>query len=287
MRVPSIVRKSIRDLRWQAFWYGFGLALMSAFVVFIYPSYAEQLGDFEIPEALKPFIGDQSITSPEGFLSAEIFSWSSILLVIFAIMAGTSALAGEETNGTMDILLAQPVSRSRLVLEKTIGIVLASIAVPALIVLGWLGSIPFVEEMDVSWPRLITATFNLVPLTLVFASLSMWMGAALANRRLATGVVTGIAVLTYFFNYLAGIVDVIEPLRWASPFHYYNGTNVLSDGMDWPKAFVLIGLFALFTTLTILSFARRDIGVRSAGLGLVLPGRRHTAAASAPESAQA
>ncbi len=269
MPMPSVLRKTIRDLRWQVFWYGFGLGLMAALEVYIYPSYHEQLGDFQIPDALKPFIGDAAMTSPEGFLSAEIFSWASILLAIFAIMAGTSTLAGEEANGTMDLLLSQPISRARLALEKMAAMVIGGFVIAGLVCVGWLASIPFVN-IDIAWGRLLLATFNVVPITLCIAAFSMWAGAALPNRRVATGIVTAVAVASYFINYLAALVDILKPFRWLSVFYYYNGTGILPNGMDWVKVGVLLGLFVIFTALAIVAFQARDIGVRTATLGIRL-----------------
>ena len=42
-----------------------------------------------------------------------------LLLMIAAIGAGAGAIAGEEERGTLELLLANPLSRRRLVLEKT------------------------------------------------------------------------------------------------------------------------------------------------------------------------
>jgi ABC-2 type transport system permease protein len=263
----SIFWKALRDLRWQVFWYGVGLALMATFVVYLYPSYSEQLKDFRIPEALKPFVGNLEIASPDGFLSAEFFSWAPIILVIYAIMAGTSALAGEEANGTMDLLLAQPISRSRLALEKIAAFAISSCVIAGIVVLGWLTSVPFVE-IDIGWDRLLLATANVVPITLFFGALAMLAGAALSDRRIATGVVTAVAVSTYFIDYLATLVQAIRPLQWASPFHYYNGRSVLAEGISWPMLAVLVGCFFVFSALTLIFFEQRDIGVRAAVIKL-------------------
>jgi len=96
----------------------------------------------------------------------------------------------------------------------------------------------------------------------------MLAGAVLSDRRIATGVVTGVAVLTYFIDYLATLVHAIRPLQWASPFHYYNGRSVLAEGISWPMLAVLVGCFLVFSALTLLSFEQRDISVRAAVIKL-------------------
>jgi ABC-2 type transport system permease protein len=275
-----VLRKTLRDLRWQVFWYGFGLGLLGAFVVYIYPSYREQMANFEVPPALQALIGDADYTSGPGFLSAEFFSWAPVLTVIFGIMAGTSLLAGEEVAGTLELLLARPISRTRLAVEKILGLIAAIVAIAAAIYVGWLLSVPFVE-IDVSLTRLAEATANLVPITLMFGLLALWCGVALAERKAATGLVTGVAVVTYFLNYLANLVDVLQPLRILSPFYYYDGTDVLQHGFDLPKLCVVCLLSLVFALLTLGSFQQREIGVHA---GLTLPRFGGSARVSADEA---
>ncbi len=274
MRRFSILAKSLRDMRWQVLWYGLAMAAMAALVVYIYPSYRGQLDDFEIPEALQGFLGEGAdYSSPKGFLSAEIFSWVPILLVIFAIMQGTNLLGGEESNGTLDILLAQPVKRTRIVLEKLAAFAAASIAIVAITCLAWPLSVPFVD-IDISFVALLVATANMLPLTWLFGAFAMWASVVLSSRQQATGLVTGVAVFTFFLNYLATIVDALKPARWLSPFHYANTANVLGDGIDWPKLGVLLGLTLLFALLAVRAFEGRDIGIRTSGRSWLTLGRR-------------
>ena len=268
----SLFWKTLRDLKWQVFCYGMGLALLAALVVAIYPSYRQQLSDFEVPEALKGLTGSADYGTSSGFLTAEFVSWVPLVTVIFAIMAGTSALAGEEANGTLDLLLSQPVSRLRLVVEKSAGILVATAGISLIACLGWLMSVPFVD-IEISLPRLILATLDVAPITLAFAFLAMWAGVALPDRRVATGAVTAIAVAGFFLNYLAELVSTLKPVAWLSPFHYYD-LNILLDSSGWWRSLVLLIAAALFAIATARSFEAREIGVGSAvRIRQLLPGR--------------
>jgi ABC-2 type transport system permease protein len=206
-------------------------------------------------------VGAADYTTPEGYLTAEFVSWVPIVTLIFAIMAGTSALAGEETNGTLDVLMSQPISRRRLAVEKVAGIVVATVAIALISCLGWLASVPFVD-IEINMGDLILATMNLAPITLAFAFLSMWAGVGLPDRRVATGTVTAIAVAAFFVNYLAELVDALQPIAWVSLFHYYD-LNILTTGIDWWRSSVLVVAAFLFAAGAIYSFEQREIGVRS------------------------
>src|SRR5262249_9141179 len=148
---------------------GLGMALIAMMDVYIYPSYASQLADLKLPDSMKALVGGADYGTGAGSLGAEFFSWVPPLLVVFAVMAGTSALAGEEANGTMDVLLAQPISRSALVLAKLGAITAAALLIVAIICAGWLLSVPFVD-IDVGYGRLFAATLNIVPLLVFFAA---------------------------------------------------------------------------------------------------------------------
>jgi ABC-2 type transport system permease protein len=276
MRLPRLLLKALEDLRWQVFWYGFGLALMAALVVYIFPSYTSQLGDFQIPEAMRALIGDVDYTTGVGFISAEFLSWVPVVLAVFAIMSGTGAIGGEEAGGTLDLLLAQPVSRRRLILEKLAGIYLASLGLAAIVYVGWLISVPFVN-IDVGLEHLAVATLNLVPLVLTLQSLAVLASVTLSTRGAATGAVTAFAVASYFVNYLAALVDAIQPVRVISIFYHYHGTDVLTGGVNWGGLAVLLAVTVAATSLSVVAFERREIGIGQEGFKL--PWLHHAAAA--------
>jgi ABC-2 type transport system permease protein len=266
MKSLSVLKKTLRDLRWQVFWYGLGQALMAALVIYIFPSYREQFADFEIPEALRGFIGEADYTSPEGFVSAEFYSFIPLLGVIFAIMAGTSALAGEEAGGTLDLLLSQPISRRALALQKIAGFALSALLITGITYIGWLVSVPFVD-IEISYLDLLSATLRLIPITLAFGFIAMWLAAVLPDRRQATGLVTAFAVVSYFLSYLATIVEAMAPLRWGSLFFYHDGTNAL-NAPDPAKLAVIFVTIVAFAALTLFAFEKREIGVIAGGLKL-------------------
>jgi ABC-2 type transport system permease protein len=268
MRHPSVFYKTLRDLRWQVIWYGIGLGLMSALVVYIFPSYSGQLADIEIPEAMRAMIGDVDYGTAAGFVSAEFLSWTPLVLVVFAIMGGTGTLAGEEASGSLDIVLAQPVSRTRVAVEKLAGLLVATLLICAIVYTGWLISVPFVD-IDLGLGELAVATLNLVPLIACFQAFSMWAGVTLPSRGLATGAAVALAVASYFLYYLANIVDALEPLQQLSVFYHYHGTEVLTDGVHWGGVALLLALYVLFAAWALVGFQHRDLGV-SAGIKLRL-----------------
>lgn len=260
----SIFLKSLREERWQALGFGLSLMLIAAMDVYIWPSYRDTLQNFDIPPAIQAFMGtDLSFATGAGFLSGEFFSWIPILLIVYAVIQGTGAIAGEEGSGTLDLLLAQPIARRDVVLQKAGAVVVGSVLIVAL---GWLGfalSIPFVD-INVSLADTAIASANMLPITLLFFAVSLWAGAVAPSRAMASAVAIGVATATYFISTLANGVESLRNLRYATPFYYYGSGTPLVRSIDWWHVALLLGIAAAFVALTLRSFERRDVSTGGA-----------------------
>lgn len=264
-----ISAKTLRDYRTSFVSAGVVLLLMAVFAISIYPSYSEGLEGLELPSGLEGFLGEaESITSPEGFISAEFFSWIPLLLIVIAVIAGTGITAGDEAAGTLELLLAQPVSRRRVLLERSAGaaagVILAALAgMPGFIVTK------LIVDFDVSNWRLLAASINMIPPTLLFLAFSLWMSTTLPTRTAASTLSIGLVVATYVMNLVGSSVASLEWLRWFSPFYWSDASRVLIHGFDFARAGGLLVVGVLFLLLALRSFERRDIasGGRDWGLG--------------------
>jgi ABC-2 type transport system permease protein len=255
-----LVRKTLRDVRGATTAIGGVIFLMALFDVLIYPEYSKSFQDMEIPEFLKGFLGESgTLATPEGFFSAEFFSWIPLLLITLAIIGGTGTLAGEEAAGTLDLLLAQPVSRTRLIVEKGAGLAVAVILAALASVPGFLLGTMFVDA-DIGLDRLALASMNMIPISLLFLALSMWGSVVLPNRGAAVTLTVGVVVVSYFIYTLGASVDLLDTPRRLTPFYWADGSRVLEDTLDWPRVLGLLLIAGVFFAHALWQFQRRDIG---------------------------
>jgi ABC-2 type transport system permease protein len=263
-QILNVADKSLRDQRWQIIGYGLALLSMAAMIILIWPSYRTTVASINLPPALQAFLGsDLSYASAPGFVSAEFFSWIPVLLIVYAVVQGTGAIAGEEGSGTIDLLMAQPIPRSTMVLQKCLAFFAGAVLVAALGFVGFAVSIPFVS-IDITLSDAAVACANLLPITLLFFAFSLWLGAVAPNRAVAAGVAVAVATTTYFVNGLASGVHELSGLRFASPFYYYGAGLPLVKGIDWPHVALLLGITLLFLALALRAFQRRDIAIGGA-----------------------
>lgn len=256
----TLVAKVLRDVRAQIIGFGLTNAAMAFIIVLVYPSYSVQFADFELPAAFKAILGEVSLGTPQGFLTAEFFSWVPFLVITFAIMQGTYAVAGEEAAGTLDFLLAQPVRRWRFIVEKAIALALGVLLITGLSLPGFALGAVWVD-MGIPLGRLSVAVMAMVPICLLIGMFSLWMGAMLANRGAAAMAATGVTVAGYFVDALGRVVKDLEPLRRLSPFYYYPGGTALSEPFAYGDTLVLAVASLVCLAGALWSFQRREIAV--------------------------
>lgn len=254
-----VARKTIRDYRVQVLAMAFVAALIGFMDILIYPQYRDALGDFKMPEFMQGMIGEgMSITSPEGFISGEFFSWVPLLFITVAIIAGTGVTAGEEASGTMDILLAQPVTRTRIVLEKAFGIGLSVCVGMLLALLGFYAGKPIADYPLGAW-RLTETMIATMPLVLLFGAIALWAGVTFPSRGMASMFAIGVVVASYFLQLMGPTLDLLHTPQKFSPFYWSDAAHILVGGFDWVRFGGMLFVAAVFLVAAIWNFQRRDI----------------------------
>jgi ABC-2 type transport system permease protein len=256
------VRERLRAFRW---WCLVTIGFVSLYGS-VYPSIRgkESLNKLlkDYPEALKNLVGfggNLDFVSGAGYLGSEVFSfWAPIVLLAVAIAAGSSALAGEEESGTLDLLLSLPLSRSRCLLEKLAALVCETSALAFLL---WilLVIVSHADAMGVSTGRLAAAVLAALLFALDFGILALALGAATGRRALAIGVSATLAVAADIINALAPMASWLDKIKLASPFYYYSHGDPLRNGVNVRDALILLAVAVVFAVIAPGLFRRRDL----------------------------
>jgi ABC-2 type transport system permease protein len=249
-----------------------GLLIITAYLMFflmgvlmgpLYGLMDETLLSFseQIPEAMYAFVGSSggNMSTAEGFYELETFGMMApIAVTVVGVVIGARALAGEEAQRTMGLLLSNPIKRSTVVIEKTYAMVAYAVAVGVFTWAGvWIGSL--LGGLGMS-PVNIAATSLLATLVgLVFGALSLALSAATGRVKIAVFTTVGVALVTYLINSIAILNDTVEGLAVLSPFNYYLTSDPLNTGMHWGNAAVLLGTAVLLIVAAVWLFDRRDL----------------------------
>jgi ABC-2 type transport system permease protein len=265
----NITLKTLWDRRRAIFWWSVGLLATAIYTDYFYPTVQKVSAAYEqflknMPAALMASVGAAGgfdFTTPAGYLRTELYGMVvPLLFLIVTIGSGADAIAGEEERGTLDMLLANPVPRWRVVLEKFAALVIEIVIVALFFWLGLVIGGSLVKLALSPW-LILAGTTSAVLLAIAIGGLTLAIGCGTGSKGQAMAIASGIAFAAYLLESMAPVVRALQPYRPLSPFYYYMAADPLEKGLDPGHAAVLLALAAVFVALGVLAFQRRDLAV--------------------------
>jgi ABC-2 type transport system permease protein len=280
--VTTIFRYTLARFRGQMLGWGLALFLLGLMAVARYDVMREN--QESIRQMLKGSMGrlinmlggdPDRMTSPAGFLSLSLFAYLPLILGVFAVLAGSGLLAADEESGTLDLLLAHPVSRTTLFLGRSLAFVTATFAI---LTISWLGLV-----VAMSWSSLSVGVWavalpylSLLALLLFYGGLALLLSMVLPSRRAAAMTAGLVLVASFFLTTLARLDTGLDAVSRLSPISYYqSGEAIEGLNVAWFAGLLIVA--GLFAALAWWRFERRDIRVVGEG-GWRWPWRRRKAA---------
>jgi ABC-2 type transport system permease protein len=262
----SVFSKTLRDHRRALVGWSIGLVGVALMYSAFYPSIVDNARALStylktFPEPLqRAFFGsDVDFISPGGYLQTELFGFfGPILMLVFAIGTGARAIAGEEEDRSLDLLLSTPLARSRVVRDKALALIagaaiLAAVVWAALLVIGP----PF--DLDPGFANIGAACSMLFLLAVTFGMVALAAGCATGQRGRAVAIAAGLAAAMWILDVLAPSVEAIAWLQKLSAFYYYDENTPVKHGLVPLNIAVLAGASAVAYVVAVTTFERRDL----------------------------
>ena len=229
-----------------------------------YTAFSDLLRDLAnsgvIPEELLSFGSGSMFTLPGSITIGTQHPIAISMLGVFAVGATATAIAGERERGTLEVLLARPVSRVTVYLSVLIGLLLVvALVLLALIggfvagsaIQGVLDELPL-EQVPMLW-------LNGFLLWGAFATFGLAASVTFDRPGPAIGITLGYLLLNYFFEILGSLWREAEWTQEYSLFHHFQQTEILECSVD-PADLVICGIaFILPIIYALIVFPRRDL----------------------------
>src|SRR5579884_916349 len=263
MRLRDVFSKSVYDRRHGIVWWSLAIALLAVSVLSAWPSVHDEYRRLvaNYPAALLAFFGIErnGLDTAAGYLQAELFSLMVPLsLIAYMIAAGSAATAGEEEAGTLDLLLAQPVSRRRVLVEKYAAACAALLAITVVFV-AVLVVFTHVFDVRVAATHLVAAGISGYLLATLFGAVALLAGCATGHRPLAAAIASALPIAAYLLTSLATLVEGLRRFRPASPFWWYSGHEPLRRGLEPLHVALLCAVTLVCVVASAVVFERRDL----------------------------
>ena len=195
-----------------------------------------------------------------------------IILSVWAIGRASAAIAGEIDRGTMELLLAQPISRSRLIFSH---LLVDIVTIPILCLAMWLGTwvgtclvglkgnpSPILRADP--WP-FIPALLNVAVLIFATSGSTLFLSAAGRFRSRVLGLAVLLALVQFLINVIGQLWGPLENLRPLTFYFYYQPQPIIVDSawyehaQIWGRLAVLFAVGLVGYLLAWWTFCKRDL----------------------------
>ena len=183
---------------------------------------------------------------------------------IFALGSTVAAIAGEREDGTLEILLARPISRRTLYVT----IAAASVTLVGVVLLALLGgqligvAIQGVSnELDLGLMPLVF--LNGLLLWSAFAAFGLAASVSFDRHAPAIGLSIGYLLINYFLEILGSLWRDVDWSQQYSLFHHFNPGKILTGQTDWLDFVILAVAIAVPVAYALVVFPRRDLAAPS------------------------
>jgi ABC-2 type transport system permease protein len=263
--------KTLRDYRIAILGWGIGLGslLWLQLIAYTSMSAAGRAAEAALARSFRFFAEPIAVNTAAGYTEWHMMGYMPVVLGIWAVLAGARLVRGEEERGSLDLLLDTPLSRVRVLGEKSVAMVVALLLISCLLALGLvIGEVSGGLTVDVS--RALLAGLNVGLCTFVFGAFALFLSQLLTSRAAAAGWAGGLMVLSYLLDGTGRIADQVQWVRPLTPLYYYNLSKPLipSYGTNVGAMMVLLEVGGIFALASLPLFAWRDLG------GSAWPSRR-------------
>jgi ABC-2 type transport system permease protein len=238
---------------------GVGLIAVLVVVGALFPAVGHTIGRLDIPTSVANLLGGGDYGTITGWFRSEIASiYGPLVIGAIAITGASAAIAGEEEDGILSLVLAYPVRRSGLIFAKAaaIGVVVLILALSCLV--GLIVGVA-VGGGGISLAHIAALSVQLAFFGFATGALAVAVAAGTGRRSFATGIAAAVAIVGWLINSFAPLVSGLGWLKYLSIFYYYAGHDPLSRGVGVGDAIVLAGLAVVLVAVAALGIERRDL----------------------------
>lgn len=199
--------------------------------------------------------------SPIGYLSSQVFYLMLPMLFSFlTISLGSSLIAREEQQKTIELLLARPISRGKLLLGKALaGLSIATIVGLATGLVCVL-EVAIIKFEGVSIFGVFMATIISLVLSLLFGVIAFTFTSMGAFGRGASIAIASLFALGgYIISSLDKTVTWLQEPAKVFPYHYFKPAQALGGNSVGYAPLIFIAIILALTFVSWIIFRRRDI----------------------------
>ncbi len=260
----TLLRGTLHQRRSSIFWFCISLLLYSWMMVWFWEQmgsvYSKMLENYP-QEVLALFGGNEvSFASMGGFFQVEYLGlmWMIIIAAAVVIFAG-KAFSGEIGAGTMELLLAQPISRVRVAVTRVVAFIGYALLLNifTFVPIQLFGP-AYGVELDAG-PFWTVFALGIL-FTLGIGGFAMLLSSMFRDSGKPVAIASGVLLLFWIADMVANVSEAAEFFDPVNIVTYWQPGVIINGGEAQPEAWWIYGVLALVTLAgSVVVFSRRDV----------------------------
>ena len=256
----AIARRAFADGRTRTASFALLFAFASAAQVIgyrsTYPTHADRVAfarTFGDNGAIRLFYGvPHDLLTVGGYAGWRVGGFMSLFAAVWGVLAALRAFRTEEDSGRLELILAVPITRRRVVVAS-----LVAIAVGGCVL--WLATFIALAASGLPVGGSAYLALTVTSPVPVFVGIGALASQVAPNRRLALGLSLAVIAVAFAVRVVADTVSGLGWLRWATPLGWVEELRPFAHPDPWVIALpTCVGLVLLLPVIAIA--ARRDVG---------------------------
>ncbi|MDP4090252.1 MAG: ABC transporter permease subunit [Bacillota bacterium] len=235
----------------------------------VYPQFAKDQKAMEellkaYPEGFKKAFGMDKLNFGTllGYYGIEIYIMTTLIGSVYAAMLGSNIVAKETGEKTIEFLLAEPVTRGEIIIQKFLAvftnILILNLVIAVFSILGF----QFTENPEVPVKAFAFLCLGNFLLHLTFGAVAFLLSSIMRRTRNIVSASLGLVFIGYFFHVMAGVSDKLKALKNISPFSYVDSAEIINRGsMEIRYVLILAAVITISIAASYVVYNKKDITI--------------------------
>jgi ABC-2 type transport system permease protein len=260
----AVFRHTARQNRFRIVVIAAALVGWGVLMPVIYATFGVTLRDiieqFPLVEQFANFGGGSVFTLSGSIALGFIHPIAIALLAVFAIALPLGSISGERQRGTLENVLARPVSRRSLYVTLLVAATIFIAVGVAAILVGTLAASAAMDVLDeLQLANIPVLWLNGVLLYVAIAALAFAASVSFDRVAPAASIVLAVVIVAYFLQVIGSLWPDAEWLQPYSIFYYLKADDTLETGLQPFDVGLLLAIIVIFIAYALWVFPRRDL----------------------------
>lgn len=230
----NVLRQELRaGWKGSAVW-ALSLAALTYLMMWLFPSIARQHAKWDqlvgqLPRSVLAGFGMNTLRLSDiyGYYGTQIYILLVLFVAIYAALLFAGILAREESDGTIDFLIARPITRGAIFAGKTVAALGLALGCNVVLFLATWASFAEFHTRPFALAPLVWLSVGLLLMSLVFGFFGLLVSIYLPRPRTLTSVTIGVALASYLVGIASAMSTKLTDLRFASPYQFVDAATVV------------------------------------------------------------